>query len=404
MTDVHNSFRRLSASIVGVVFFVSGMLKLMDPVGASLVVSEYMKFFGTGFLAFLSMPAAAAMALLETLTGAALVTGVFRKTASFVSCAMLMFFTFLTAVFLVTDPEMDCGCFGEAIHLTHLQSFLKNVVLSSLAAFAFIPFREYGAPSARKFWSFSAVAVISVCVLAYTSAYLPLTDFTTFRLSTSLAASEVAADGGEDRYEAVFIYEKKGTEEAFPLENLPDSTWTFVRSEIRSGRDGAQDSPALSIFDANGQYFDYLAADGPVMIVSVYDAARLGGEYWNGASAFVRRAEDSGFRVLVLLAPSASPSDLFSGAGPEERMILGEHVFNSDFKSLVSLNRSNGGVSYFSDGQLVQRWASRSMPDDALLSGVLAQDSIDRMLSHGTRRHLTMQATFLFTFALMLLL
>ena len=40
MTDVHNRLRRIAASVTGLVFFVSGMLKLMDPVGAKLVVSE----------------------------------------------------------------------------------------------------------------------------------------------------------------------------------------------------------------------------------------------------------------------------------------------------------------------------------------------------------------------------
>ena len=42
--------RRISAIIIGFVFFVAGLLKLMDPVGAGLVVEEYFKFLHLGFL------------------------------------------------------------------------------------------------------------------------------------------------------------------------------------------------------------------------------------------------------------------------------------------------------------------------------------------------------------------
>ena len=67
MTDVHNRLRRIAASVTGLVFFVSGMLKLMDPVGAKLVVSEYFSFFGLEFMDLLSAPVAVFMALLGPL-------------------------------------------------------------------------------------------------------------------------------------------------------------------------------------------------------------------------------------------------------------------------------------------------------------------------------------------------
>ena len=39
-----NKVRRLCAVIVGLVFFVAGILKLMDPVGSMLIVREYFSF------------------------------------------------------------------------------------------------------------------------------------------------------------------------------------------------------------------------------------------------------------------------------------------------------------------------------------------------------------------------
>ena len=50
MKDIWYVARRICAVIVGTVLFVAGSLKLMDPVGAGLVVSEYFKFFHLYFI------------------------------------------------------------------------------------------------------------------------------------------------------------------------------------------------------------------------------------------------------------------------------------------------------------------------------------------------------------------
>ena len=71
--------RRFCAFLVGVVFFISGIFKLLDPVGAGLVMSDYYKFFHLGFLDFSAKPLALLLALVETVLGAALITGLWRK-------------------------------------------------------------------------------------------------------------------------------------------------------------------------------------------------------------------------------------------------------------------------------------------------------------------------------------
>ena len=129
MSESKGRFRRLCAWIVGIVFTVSGALKLMDPTGAGLVMEEYFKFLHLGFLSPISMSAGIAFALAEAVTGVALITGVWRKLTAAISSLLMAFFTILTILLVIFNPEMDCGCFGEAIHLTHLQTFLKNIVL-----------------------------------------------------------------------------------------------------------------------------------------------------------------------------------------------------------------------------------------------------------------------------------
>ena len=42
--------KRFCGFITGFVFFISGILKLMDPVGTGLIIKEYLDFMHLGFL------------------------------------------------------------------------------------------------------------------------------------------------------------------------------------------------------------------------------------------------------------------------------------------------------------------------------------------------------------------
>ncbi|MBQ5528228.1 MAG: hypothetical protein IIU05_04155, partial [Bacteroidales bacterium] len=65
MMQFHIRFRKVYAIMIGVVFFVAGTLKLLDPVGAGLVVEGYFKFLHIGFLMPVSKATGVALAFLE---------------------------------------------------------------------------------------------------------------------------------------------------------------------------------------------------------------------------------------------------------------------------------------------------------------------------------------------------
>ena len=122
-------FRRLAAIIFGLVMLAGGLLKLMDPIGSQLVIESYLNFCHLSFLRFASMHLAFFFNLLECFVGAAMIAGAWTSGIRWVALGLMSFFTLLTLFLLILNPSMDCGCFGEIVHLTHLQSFLKNVVL-----------------------------------------------------------------------------------------------------------------------------------------------------------------------------------------------------------------------------------------------------------------------------------
>ena len=141
MGKAYLRLRRFCAWTVGIVFTISGILKLMDPVGTGLLMGEYFQFLHIGFMRRLGIAAGMFFSFLETFTGIALVTGVWRKAAAVSASVLTALFTLLTILLAAFDPPMDCGCFGEVLHLTHLQSLLKNIVLDLLLVFAFVPWR-----------------------------------------------------------------------------------------------------------------------------------------------------------------------------------------------------------------------------------------------------------------------
>ena len=143
---IHYRSRRLCAFIIGLVFLFAGIFKLLDPVGAGLVVEEYYRFLGLGFMLPTAKVVAVSLALLEALLGAAMMSGVWRRIVAIATTVLIVFFTIITLYLAIFNPSMDCGCFGEVIHLSNMQTFLKNNILLVLAIAAFVPFRNLGEP------------------------------------------------------------------------------------------------------------------------------------------------------------------------------------------------------------------------------------------------------------------
>lgn len=384
--------KRFCGFMTGLVFFIGGILKLMDPVGAGLVMAEYMDFLHLKFLAFASKPLGVAFALAETIIGTALITGVWRKISGIAALAFQGFFTFLTLLLVIFNPEMDCGCFGEAIHLTHMETFLKNIALCVLLCAYFFPAKLLGTPLKHKYVPFAVVTASIFAFTVYSWMYIPLVDFTDYKPGALLKAAENSTEANGEMYEAVFIYEKDGKEEAFELEHLPDSTWNFVRTATEKIADyDTEGLIDLSFYNEDGEYMDSLAADGRVMVVSVYDTD-ISDRRWKEISEFIHNAEKAGFKTLLLVSDSFETSVEIPDA------------YIADYKTLLAMNRSNGGVTYFSDGYLIRKWAFKARPDMETLSEIQNEDETETVIYHNTKGSLAFQGFLLYVSAVMLLL
>ena len=388
MKKAHHRLRRFCAILIGLVFLASGLLKLLDPVGTGLIVSEYFKFFHLGFLQGTAKALGMVLSLVEAITGAALISGVFRKTTAVITSLLVVFFTIVTLILWIAKPEMDCGCFGEAIHLSHGQTLLKNIVLLALAAIAFIPFQNFGVPRKGKYVAFFLAIPSLIFALCHNARHLPMIDFTEFAPGTELFASLDNDYQEMDGKVPTFIYERNGQRGSFTLDALPDSTWTFVGVDTlsRSGMYKNASKPVLSFRDVDGEYQDELAVLGKVMVFSVYDPEDAD---WDRIRTQAAEARVCGATPLILAVPGEfTPED----------------VYLADFKPLITLNRANGGATYFNDGELISKWSPRDVPEAEALRSLLDREPVSASTDFIVGRRIRAQGFTLYLLALLFLL
>lgn len=382
--------KRFCGYIVGFVFFISGILKLMDPVGAGLVVEEYYRFMHIGFMDFSSKLMGTVFAFAEAIIGTGLITGVWRRTTALTAICIQTAFTLLTLALVIFNPEMDCGCFGEAIHLTHMETFGKNIILLTLLLVYYIPRKHLGQTTQKKYISFSVVATSVLAFTIFSWMFKPLVEFTAYQPGVELIASGNMLS--EDIYESVFTYEKDGVKEDFTLGHLPDSTWTFVSTHTRQINQPDDLSVELSFYNSeSGEYLDSLAVEGKVMIVSVYSPSELSEKKWNNVRQFIEESSHTGFHTMLLTSTTEGVPD-------------GLQPYLCDFKTLVSLNRSNGGSAYFNDGMLIEKWSRRRVPTGDILKEKYESNPTEILIFQENKGSLVFQGFLLYVFAIMLLL
>jgi len=349
--------RGLFRIVFSLTFILSGILKLIDPVGTGLIVKEYLGFMHLDFLLPAALGLGIALATTEFLVGIGVLSGIRIRIVAWVALLLTAGFTGLTLYLMLYNPISDCGCFGEAIHLTNEQTFYKNLILLFLAVLIFLGRKRATrvAPAWLE-WTFVglfAVLALSVAIRALLT--IPQVDFTAYRVGNSL---DELAQENQARYETTFLYTKDGHTEEFTLDNLPDSTWTYLDSKtVQVGG-----STKMAQVD-----FKLEQMEGPLLAVTIYDPEKLEPEQLERIERFKQEALLRGHEVVVY-----GPTDDYEVA---------------DRKSLMTLNRSNGGAVYFNDGVIVAKWSNRELADIDL-GAVLDEDPDVVILRHRIREQI----------------
>jgi uncharacterized membrane protein YphA (DoxX/SURF4 family) len=234
--------------IVGLLFIFSGLIKANDPLGLSYKMQEF--FEAWGFSASLNdytLALSLIMNLFEVLAGVAVIIGWRMKLFSWLLLLLIIFFSFLTGYALLSGKIKTCGCFGDCLPLTPLQSFLKDIFLLLLILVLFANKKRI--VSSLSFPTPQVLLIICIVAVSwlqwYVLKHLPVIDCLPYKPGKNISEEMKAPTGSiPDRYEITFIYKKNGKDYEFSQDTLAKmadlDSYTYVnrREKVIKGNGG----------------------------------------------------------------------------------------------------------------------------------------------------------------------
>ena len=155
--------------IVAVTFIFSGFVKAIDPIGTQYKLQDYLGAIGmAGILPNWTLLAVAVfLAAIEFCIGIFLLFAIQRRLISKLTVAFMAFMTMVTVWIVVADPVKDCGCFGDALHLTNTETLIKNIVLLVCSlAIMYRPLAMFRFVSKSNQWIVTNYTIVFILVIA----------------------------------------------------------------------------------------------------------------------------------------------------------------------------------------------------------------------------------------------
>ncbi len=229
--------------LVGILFIFSGLVKAIDPLGLAYKMQEFFEVWANegimkGMMLWLHDQAlmfSLLMITLEVVLGVALLLGFRTKMVSWLLLLLMLFFTFLTSYVLFSGKIKACGCFGDCIPLTPVQTFTKDIVLLILVLLILFG-RKYIKPLFSNKINVSIFLISLIAVLAlqwYVLKHLPVKDCLPFKIGNNiLELRKVPKDVTYDKFLYTYFYKKGSEEKDFEYGKQPDSTWIYVEGKL----------------------------------------------------------------------------------------------------------------------------------------------------------------------------
>ena len=231
----------LSRALLALTFIFSGFVKAIDPLGSQYKIAEYLEAVQLSAYVpdWAQLMVSIALSAIEFTLGVILLLAIRRRLASKISLLFMAVMTAVTLWLTVSNPIQDCGCFGDAIHLTNTQTFIKNIVLL-VAAIVLTrwPLHQMRFVSKTNQWIAFYFTIVFICIASLLSLYhLPIFDFRPYYIGQNIKKGmEIPKGAKQTTYKTTFICEKNGVTKEFNENNYPynDSTWVFkdTRQEI----------------------------------------------------------------------------------------------------------------------------------------------------------------------------
>ena len=344
---------------VGIFFIISGMVKLVDPMGFSFKLQDYFaaEVLNLEFLIPFSLGLSVVILIFEVLLGVMLILGYSKKFTLYSLLVMMVFFTFLTLYSSVTGAVTDCGCFGSALAIDPFVSFLKDVVLLVLILILF-----FGRKHIQPFFSSivrSSLVFLSLigCLgLAYhVLMHLPIIDFRPYHVGANIQdGMTVPEDAPPPIIEYQWEYEVNGKKTVITNTTGQDPKpegGTRIGVETSFKREPYE--PPIHDFSIERNDEDFTETflqEEDLIVVIAYnlDNTELAG--YPSVRAKTNEALKKGYKVIGLSASSTAETEALAKAQG-----LNFKFYFCDMTALKTIVRSTPGILRLQKGTIMQK-------------------------------------------------
>ena len=369
--------------IVAVTFIFSGFVKAIDPIGTQYKLQDYLGSIGmAGILPNWTLLAVAVfLAAIEFCIGIFLLFAIQRRLISKLTVAFMAFMTMVTVWIVVADPVKDCGCFGDALHLTNTETLIKNIVLLVCSlAIMYRPLAMFRFVSKSNQWIVTNYTIVFILVSSGLSLYyLPIFDFRPYHIGVNIPRGMEIPKGAKlPQFKTTFIMEKNGQRKEFTLDNYPDASWKFIDSKTVQTSEGY--IPPIH---------DFSITDNKTGLDLTNSVLSHKGYTFLLIAPHLETADDSNFGDIDRLYEYAQSYDIpfycltASTTKAIKRWIDltgAEYSFCiTDEAVLKTIIRSNPGLLLLKDGTIINKWSHNNLPNEAKLSHPISQSSLGKM-------------------------
>jgi hypothetical protein len=354
--------RFVSKIIIGLVFIFSGIVKAIDPLGSSYKFHDYFQVFNLGFLNNLCLPLAIILCTAEFITGFSVLTGLRQKTGIWGAMILMIIFTPITFILALTNPVSDCGCFGDAIHLSNWQTFGKNILLIVLVITLYTDRKHVKQlfSNVNEWIIISSVTVIFILFSLYNLRYLPILDFLPYKTGVKIADKMIVPEGvAVDVYKTTFIYEKDGVKKEFSLNDYPsnDSTWKFIDQKsviVKKGYQPPIHDFVITSMDGVDLTQKILSNPGYSLLMISRKLAEAG-----------KNTLPDGFKLGIFCVSNNIDFYVITSSGTDEVKSYnnGLTYCSADETTLKTIIRANPGYLLLKNGVIIGKWSWANVPE-----------------------------------------
>ena len=355
MKNIVTQFSRI---FVGILFIISGLIKLNDPIGFSYKLVEYFSepVFNMPIFTPFALAIALFLVILEVVLGVALLIGFKSKLTINSLLLLIVLFTFLTFYSAYFDVVKDCGCFGDALKLTPWQSFTKDLILLILILIIFFNKKLIQPLFSNKIQNILAIlSLFASCFMGYwVLNHNPIKDFRPFAVGKNIFEGMKIPDSAPKPVtQMIFIYEVNGVKKEFTdkqLSLIPKGA-KFVDRIDKVLVEGYKPPIHDFTMDLNGSdYKEELLKEPKLLIFVAYDLLKSDVEGMNKLNAIETLAKSKGYKVIAM-----------TGSSPETiKTVKKQNNYTFEFyfcdaTALKTIERANPSIVILNNGTVVQK-------------------------------------------------